>query len=212
MGDGRCPPPRVPCLLDISLSQIDQEGCSDAALTRWGWGWSWGWRGLGLGHTTGWLGPRRPHRRCASTHRRTEAVARSAGLRVCCRIAGCTRVWHIRVLPGRPGSAGEGGQARPLYPETGVLPRSTQRPVGRRASRRRAAELARRLLGCRCQPALCAAAWPPPAIGAAAAHVCVRAGSGLGGHGSSARVPRPTSLGYRSHRSWRLEPEPSSMD
>ena len=42
--------------------------------------------------------------------------------------------------------------------------------------------------------------------------LCVRAGSGLGGHGSSARVPRPTSLGYRSHRSWRLEPEPSSMD
>ena len=31
MGDGRCPPPRVPCLLDISLSQIDQEGWSDAA-------------------------------------------------------------------------------------------------------------------------------------------------------------------------------------
>ena len=53
-----------------------------------------------------------------------------------------------------------------------MLPRSTQRPVGRRASRRRAAELARRLLGCRCQPALCAAAWPPPAIGAAAAQNC----------------------------------------
>ena len=122
---------------------------------------------LGLGHTTGRLGPRRPHRRCASTHRRTEAVARSAGLRVCCRIAGCTRVWHIRVLPGRPGSAGEGGQAGPLYSETGVLPRSTQSSVGHRASRRRAAEL-----GCRCQPALCAAAWPPPAIGAAAAQNC----------------------------------------